>query len=59
MTSTGHPRGFGSDCRVGPGSGVATTLLVSKPRFRWFYKVIFKLFVNDFAIVYDIHCICI
>ena len=50
---------FGLANRIGPGSGVATTLLVSEPRFRRFYKVILKLFVNDFEIVYDMHCICI
>ena len=56
MTSTGRPRGFGSDSA---GLGGRYTLLVSEPRFRWFYKVILKLFVNDFEIVYDMHCICI
>ena len=57
----GRPRGFGSDPakRVGPGQGVATSLLVSEPRFRRFYKMIFKLFVNDFEIVYNMHSICI
>ena len=61
MTSTERPRGFGSDSPTGSGraSGVATALLVSEPRFRRFYKVILKLFVNDFEIVYDMHCICI
>ena len=49
---TGRPRGFGLDIRkrVGPGSGVATSLVVSEPRFRRFYKMILKLFVNDFEI---------
>ena len=57
----GHPRGFGSDPpkRVGPVSGVATSLVVSKPRFRRFYKMILKLFVNDFEIVFNMHFICI
>ena len=50
---------FGPANRVGSGSGVATLLLVSEPRFRRFYKVILKLFINDFEIVYDMHCICI
>ena len=50
---------FGSVNRVGQGSGVATTLLVSEPRFRRFYKTILKLFVNDFEIVYNMHFICI
>ena len=36
----------------------ATTLLVSEPRFRRFYKMIFKLFVNDFEILYNMHLIC-
>ena len=58
---TGHPRGFGSDPpnQVGPGSGVATSLVVSEPRFRRFYKPIFKLFVNDFEMLYNMHFICI
>ena len=53
--------GLGSDPPkwVGSGSGVATSLVVSKPRFRRFYKMIFKLFVNDFEIVYNMHSICI
>ena len=61
MTLTGRPRGFGTDSPTGSGrgSGVPTALLVSEPRFRRFYKVILKLFVNDFEIVYDMHCICI
>ena len=61
MTSIGRPWVFGSDLPtwVGPGSGVTTTLLVLEPRFRRFYKVILKMFVNDFKIVYDMHCICI
>ena len=58
---TGRPQGFGSDPpkRVVPVSGVATSLLVSEPRFRRFYKMILKLFVNDFEIVYNMHFICI
>ena len=58
---TGRPRGFGSDPpkRVEPVSGVATSLVVSEPRFRRFYKMIFKLFVNDFEILYNMHFICI
>ena len=50
---------FGFANRVRPGSEVATALLVSETRFRRFYKVILKLFENDFEIVYDMHCICI
>ena len=30
----------------------STTLLVSEPRFRRFYKMILKLFVNDFEIFF-------
>ena len=58
---TGRPRDFGSDPPkwVGPVSGVATSLLVSEPRFRRFYKMILKLFVNDFEIVYNMHFIYI
>ena len=45
---TGH-LGLGSDPpkRVVPGMG-SHILLVSEPRFRRFYKMILKLFVNDF-----------
>ena len=51
---------FGSANWVGPGSGVATFLVVSEPRFRRFYKMILNFFfVNDFEIVYNMHCICI
>ena len=32
-------------------------LVVSEPRFRRFYKLILKLFVNDFENFYDMHCI--
>ena len=58
---TGRLRGFGSNPPkwVGSGSGVATVLLVSEPRFRRFYKMILKLFVNDFEIAYNMHFICI
>ena len=58
---TERPRGFCSDPpkRVGPVSGVATSLVVSEPRFRRFYKMIFKFFVNDFEISYNMHFICI
>ena len=61
MTSIGRPRGFSSDSPTGSGRarGSLQLLLVSEPRFRRFYKVILKLFVNDFEIVYDMHCICI
>ena len=61
MTSTGRPRGFGSDSPTWSdrARGSPQALLVSEPRFRRFYKVILKLFVNDFEIVYDMHCICI
>ena len=57
----GCPRGFGLDPskRVGSVSGVATSLVVSEPRFRRFYKMILKLFVKDFEIVYNMHFICI
>ena len=56
---TGHP-GLGSDPpkRIGPGKG-HPDLVVSKPRFRRFYKMILKLFVNYFEIVYNMHSICI
>ena len=56
---TGHP-GLGSDPpnQVGPERG-PTSLVVSEPRFRRFYKMILKLFVNDFEIVYNRHFICI
>ena len=50
---------FRSANRVGPGSGVATLKVVSEPRLRWFYKMILKLFVNDFENLYDMHCIVI
>ena len=48
---TGH-LGLGSDPpkQVGPGNG-SHILVVSEPRFRRFYKMILKLFVNDFEIV--------
>ena len=44
---TGDP-GLGSDPpkRVAPGKG-SHSLVVSEPRFRRFYKMILKLFVND------------
>ena len=56
---TGH-LGLGSDPpkRVGPERGT-TSLVVSEPRFRPFYKMILKLFVNDFEIMYNMHSICI
>ena len=57
---TGH-LGLGLDLPkwVRPGMG-SHSLVVSKPRFKRFYKMIFKLFVNDFEIFfYDMHCICI
>ena len=49
---TGH-LGLGSDPpkRVGPGKG-SHSLVVSEPRFRRFYKMILKLFVNDFEIFF-------
>ena len=34
-------------------------LVVSEPRFRRFYKMILKLFVNDFEFFFNMHCICI
>ena len=56
---TGHP-GLGSDLPkwVGLGKG-SHSLVVLEPRFRRFYKMILKLFVNDFEIVYNMHFICI
>ena len=56
---TGH-LGLGSDPpkRVEPGKR-CYILVVSEPRFRRFYKLILKLFVNDFENFYDMHCICI
>ena len=39
------------------GARAITFLVVSEPRFRWFYKIVLKFFVNDFEIVYDMHCI--
>ena len=42
----GHPWGLGLVPHkwVGPGTGVATSLLVSKPRLRRFYEMILKFF---------------
>ena len=39
------------------GKGVPQRLLVSEPRFRRFYKMISKLFVNDFKFFFFITCI--
>ena len=54
MTLTGRPRGVGSDSPTGSvrGSVVPINLLVSKPRFRRFYKVILKLFMTSIAFAY-------
>ena len=52
----------GLDSNLPNGSGRergATFYLVSELRFRRFYKMILKFFVNDFDIVYNMHCICI
>ena len=43
---------FGLLVGLGTGARVVTFLVVSEPRFRRFYKMIFE-------IVYDMHCICI
>ena len=60
MASARHPGLWsGSANRVRPGSGVATFILVSELRFRRFYKMILKIVVNDFEIVYSMHFICI
>ena len=50
MASTGRPWASGSDPPTGSGwaRGPLQLLLVSEPSFRRFYKVILKLFVNDF-----------
>ena len=52
---------FGS-AQAGPvGKGALQHLLVSEPRFRRFYKMISKLFVNDFKfflLFYNMHFIC-
>ena len=37
--------------RVGLGKG-SHSLVVSEPRFRRFYKMILKLFINDFEIFF-------
>ena len=49
---TGH-LGLGLDQPkwVGRGKG-SHSLMVSEPRFRRFYKMILKLFVNDFKIFF-------
>ena len=49
---TGH-LGLGSDLpkRVGPGKG-SRNFVVSEPRSRRFYRMILKLFVNDFEIFF-------
>ena len=56
---TGH-LGLGSDPPkwIMPGNG-SHSLVVLEPKFRRFYKMILKLFVNDFEIVYNMHFICI
>ena len=52
--SEDHVPGFRFGLWVGSGTEarVVTFLVVSEPRFRRFYKMIFE-------IVYDMHCICI
>ena len=60
MASAGHPRVLVRICQLGrTGLGGHHTLVVSEFRFRRFYKMILKIFVNDFEIVYNMHCICI
>ena len=54
-----HLRGFGSDSPTGSGRARGSPQLYWYQRFRRFYKVTLKLFVNDFEIVYDMDCICI
>ena len=52
---------FGSAQAGRAGKGVPQHLLVSEPRFRWFYKMISKLFVNGFKFFlffYNMHFIC-
>ena len=52
--------GLGSDPPNGLGWERGATLkVVLEPRFRRFYKMILKIFVNDFEIIYNMHCICI
>ena len=48
---------FGSAQAGRAGKGAPQHLLVSEPRFRRFYKMISKLFVNDFNFFYFITCI--
>ena len=43
---------FSLQVKSGTAARAVTFLVVSEPRFRRFYKMIFE-------IVYDIHCICI
>ena len=52
--SEDHVLGSRFGLRVGTGLEVqaVTFLVISEPRFRRFYKMIFE-------IVYDMHCICI
>ena len=52
---------FGSTQAGRAGKGAPQHLLVSEPRFRRFYKMISKLFVNDFKVFflfYNMHFIC-
>ena len=53
--------GFSLDLRTGSdrARGSPHFKVVLEPRFKRFYKVILKLFVNYFEIVYDMHCISI
>ena len=56
---TGHS-GLGSDLPKLIGSGKGShSLVVLEPRYKRFYKMIWKLFVNDFEIVYNMHFICL
>ena len=61
MASVGRHPGFGSDPPTGSdwARGSPHIKVVSKPRFRRFYKMILKIFFNDFEIVYNMHCICL
>ena len=59
--SVRRPWGFYSDPPIGLGraQGSPQLKVVSEHRFRRFYKMILKIFANDFEIVDDMHCICI
>ena len=49
---------FGSAQTGRAGKGVPQHLLVSEPRFRRFYNMILKFFVNDFEFFFNMHFIC-